>query len=183
MEKNAGVSEGRVRAGDGEGEKGPPLGGRALAFWGEVRECGGEEVRGLVGGGEALPGNLTRVCALVAEIEALPGPWVPQDHEFCGPREGVMALARALRATGWKVMVVVPEREMLVLGGRDPWLWVWGESLWSGLASLAQEHGCELTGRGTLCPEDEEMEELQRVLEPLARARGWWREEDKVAEL
>ena len=111
-----------------------------------------------------------RLGALARTVDGLPGLWVHQDHEFEGPRENLQGLARMLEyETGWQVLMSKGPVSVMVLQGRDPWVRELGERLWLLLEVAAQEYGCELTGRGSWCPDDEEREEFERAL----RAAGY----------
>ena len=98
-----------------------------------------------------------------------------QDHDFVGAKEDLEVLHGWLMETLW-----IPywgqegdAEPMLLLGGRDPWIWTLEERLWEVLRKLARVAGCELTGRGSVCPEDDELEEIHTVLPEVAEAQGW----------
>lgn len=121
----------------------------------------------------ALLDELMHVQVLV---EALPGPRLHQDHDFVGDTEDLSLLKSWLSELIWIPYWGQPEgseKPMLFLGGRDPWIETLEMRVWDVLGALAHEAGCELVGRGSVSPEEQELQEIRTVLPPIADAHGW----------
>ena len=112
---------------------------------------------------------------LQAQVDALPGPRLHQDHDFCGDREALETLHGWLGETAWVPYWGQPDQGdvMLFLGGRDPWIETLELRLWGILEQLAHAAGCELTGRGAVCPEDNELRLIHVMYPEIATANGW----------
>lgn len=113
---------------------------------------------------------------LQAQIDALPGPSLHQDHDFSGDVESLETLYGWLRETAWVPYWGQPPEgrpTMMFLGGRDPWIQTLEMRLWDILGKLAAIAGCELTGRGSVCPEDDELELIHVMYPQIAAANGW----------
>lgn len=120
----------------------------------------------------ALIEELTR---LQMQIEALPGPRLHQDHDFVGEQANLERLDGWLRMSLWTPYwgQEHDEEPMLLLGGRDPWIETLELKLWECLHRLAAEAGCELTGKGAVSPESDELAEIRSLLPGVAAAQGW----------
>ncbi len=113
---------------------------------------------------------------LQAQIDALPGPRLHQDHDFSGETANLETLYSWLRETAWvPYWGQQPEGAptLMFLGGRDPWIETLELRLWDILGRLASAAGCELCGRGAVCPDDGELELIHVVYPQVAAAHGW----------
>jgi hypothetical protein len=124
-----------------------------------------------------VKGLLDDLRLLQAQIDALPGPRLHQDHDFVGDRQAMEKLHDWLGETAWVpywgASDVDREPRMLFLGGRDPWIETLELKLWGLLEKLASEAGCKLCGRGAVSPEDDELELIHILYPELAAANGW----------
>lgn len=123
----------------------------------------------------AVRALLEELKLLQAQIDALPGPRLHQDHDFDGERGALETLHGWLQETAWVPYWGQPDHGdvMLFLGGRDPWIETLELRLWGILEQLAKAAGCELTGRGAVCPEDEELSLIHVIYPEIAAANGW----------
>ncbi len=112
---------------------------------------------------------------LQAQIDALPGPRLHQDHDFTGDREALDTLHGWLNETAWVPYWGQPDNGdvMLFLGGRDPWIETLELRLWSLLEQLAGAAGCVLCGRGAVSPKDAELRLIHVIYPEIAEANGW----------
>ncbi|RYG60646.1 MAG: hypothetical protein EON60_06440 [Alphaproteobacteria bacterium] len=112
---------------------------------------------------------------LQAQIDALPGPRLHQDHDFTGGQDALDTLHSWLNETAWVPYWGQPDGgdTMLLLGGRDPWIETLELRLWSILEQLADAAGCELSGRGAVSPKDVELRLIHVLYPELAEANGW----------
>ena len=118
---------------------------------------------------------LENLKLMQAQIDALPGPRLHQDHDFDGERENLETLFGWLYETAWTPYWGDPNAvdSPLFLGGRDPWIETLELRLWDTLDKLATTAGCELTGRGAVSPEDDELEVIHLMYPQIAEANGW----------
>jgi len=112
---------------------------------------------------------------LQAQVDALPGPRLHQDHDFTGDAEALETLHSWLKETAWVPYWGQPQdgSMMLLLGGRDPWIETLELRLWDILDKLAAESGCELTGRGAVSPVEDELVLIHIMYPEIAAANGW----------
>ncbi|PZP38807.1 MAG: hypothetical protein DI585_06255 [Pseudomonas fluorescens] len=120
-----------------------------------------------------VQGLLDELIQLQVQIESLPGPRLHQDHDFIGEKPDLEILFEWLGTTLWVPYWGEPEGHVMLLGGRDPWIETLDMKLWDILAKLAMEAGCSLTGRGSVSPDDSELEEIRHVLPSVAESQGW----------
>lgn len=113
---------------------------------------------------------LGELRVLQTQIDALPGPRLHQDHDFTGEVPDLERLYGWLEETAWTPYW---GDNMLLLGGRDPWIETLEMRLWDCLQRLAVEAGCELVGRGAVSPDYEELALIRAMLPEVAAAQGW----------
>lgn len=129
--------------------------------------------------GAEIPPNvkplLEDLKLLQAQIDALPGPRLHQDHDFKGEPDALDTMHGWLKETAWVPYWGQPEDgvPMLFLGGRDPWIETLELRLWDILDKLAVEAGCELSGRGAVSPVEDELTLIHIIYPEIAAANGW----------
>jgi hypothetical protein len=111
---------------------------------------------------------------LQAQIDALPGPRLHQDHDFSGEKEALETLHGWLNETAWVPYWGQPEdgKLLLLLGGRDPWIETLELRLWGILEQIAHAACCEITGRGAVSPKDAELRVIHVLYPEIAATNG-----------